>query len=172
MKKVIFSLLAIELALFVILFTTGCSNTKRETSDVMHERAVIVTLIYSPSEHHTHLGTTMMDDFNNPLGGTDYNGDHGIKIGKIHGETVQISESNVPERYGVVFQCQHGTFTVEGSDTKHRVLYNKLYNNVHDTVDVLYKEIYLVTYDKDDKTKVVKKVLDDLKFIDAQIIQK
>jgi hypothetical protein len=40
------------------------------------------------------------------------------------------------------------------------------------TVAVLYRELYNVTYDKEDKTKVIKKELIDLDFLDAQIITK
>lgn len=169
MKKI-----AILLTLSVVLFAS-CSNQKKEYSDVLHEKAIVVTLIYTPSEHKTELTKTMMDDFNNPLQGTDLNGNKGVKIGTINGETVQITSSTIPEKYGVVFQCQHGTFTIEGSEQKHKILYQKLYNNIRDTVDVLYKEEYLVTYDdvnKDGKDEVVSKILNDLDFIDAQLIPK
>lgn len=157
------------IGMLIALVLFSCSNTKTEYSPILHEQAVVVALIYSPSEHHTNLGTTMMDDFNNPMGGVDMNGNHGIKIGG----GMQISESNIPEKYGVAFQCQHGTFTVEGSEVKHKVLYNKLH--VKDTVDVMYKEEYRVTYKKNDKTgqkEVVNRVLNDLDFIDAQIVKK
>ena len=158
MKNVLFILIG-------LIFLTSSCNTKRVESGVLHEKAVIITAIYSPSEHHTSLGTTMMKDYNNPIGGVDMNGNHGVVIGKMHGQTVQISESTIPEKYGIVFQCQHGTFTIEGSEQKHKILYDKLRGNINDTVDVLYKEIYQVTT-KDDKE--VERKLVDLDFIDAQ----
>jgi hypothetical protein len=34
----------------------------------------------------------------------------------------------------------HGTFTVEGLEIKHRVLYDKMYGSVDDTVTILYVE--------------------------------
>lgn len=170
MKSKILTLIALS-----FIFLVSCNNTKTEYSPVLHEKCVIISLIYSPSEHHTQLTNTMMDDFNSPLTGVDINGNKGVKIGKMNGRSVQITSTTIPERYGVVFQCQHGTFIVEGEKEKHKILYQKLYNNVHDTVDVLYKEVYTVTYDdknKDGVDEVVSRVLTDFDFIDAQLIKK
>ena len=123
----------------------------------------MVTLIHSPSEHHTNLTQTAYD--NGSLMGTDYNGNTGMKIGK----NLQVTTTTIPEKYGVAFQCEHGTFTVEGSETKHRVLYDKLYREVGDTVTILYKEEYLLTYETKNKERVlVKKELRRLDFVDAQ----
>jgi hypothetical protein len=163
-----------KLFLFSIVtaLIAGCSNAKTEYSDVLHEKAVIVTLIYSPSEHRTEITETVMDDFNSPLHGTDWNGNKGIKLGEIDGSQIQLTSTTIPEKYGVVLQCQHGTFTVEGSKPKHKILYQKLQRNVGDTVDVLYKEAYSVTYDKNDKSKVLSRQLIDMDFVDAQLIKK
>ena len=94
----------------------------------------------------------------------DYNGDIGIGIGS----GLQISSNEVPEKYGVVFKCQHGTFTSQGSDERHKELYNKLQNN--QGVDVTYKEIYRTTYDDidgDGKNDLVERVLTGFDFLDA-----
>jgi hypothetical protein len=169
MKKLyLFTFLA---AIIVGFYLTSC-NTKREYSNTLHEKVVVVALIYSPSQHNTEITETVVDDYNNPFKGSDINGNKGLKIGKINGRDAQLTTTTIPEKYGVVFQCQHGTFTIEGSEQKYQILYQKLYNSVHDTVDVLYREMYNVTYDKKDKTKVIKKELIDLDFLDAQIISK
>jgi len=83
----------LSLILIGLVFFTSC-NTKRIESGVLHEKSVVITSIYSPSEHHTSIGTTMMNDINNPIGGVDMNGNHGVIVGKMNGQTVQISESN------------------------------------------------------------------------------
>ncbi len=158
MKKII-TLLGIA-ALFA-----SCQDIRTESSDTMYEKATIVTLIYSPSEHKTEITQTAFGSKGMGIG-TDWNGNTGIKISKNY----QITSTTIPEKYGVVFQCQHGTFTVEGSDQKYKVLSQKLSKEVGDTVNILYKEQYLVTYekDKDGKSKEVSRVLKKLDFIDAQ----
>ena len=164
MKKII-------LLIFPLILLSGCIHTETEHSGVLHEQATIVTLIYSPSEHKTELTNTAYSTNNDDLIGTDWDGNTGIKIS----DNYQITSTTIPEKYGVVFQCQHGTFTVEGSEQKHKVLYDKLRSNIKDTVDVLYKEKYLVTYDdkdKDGKDEVVSRILQGLDFIDAQCIKK
>lgn len=157
------------LSLATATMLVSCADVRIESSDVIHEKATVVTLLYSPSEHHTELKQTLYHQ--DGITGTDYDGNQGIRIGKDH----QITSTTIPEKYGVAFQCQHGTFTIEGSDSKDRVLYNKLINSVRDTVDILYKEEYRVTYEKDEKTgnKVeTSRVLNRLDFIDAQILKK
>ena len=158
MKKVLFVL---EIASSVLL--SSCADTEIETTGVLKEKAVVVTLIHSPSEHHTNLTQTAFD--NGGMMGTDYNGNTGMKIGK----NLQVTTTTIPEKFGVAFQCEHGTFTVEGSETKHKVLYDKLYREVGDTVTILYKEEYLLTYETKDKVRtLVKRELRRLDFVDAQ----
>ena len=168
MKKILLVLIVI------LLILTSCNGPKKEYSDVLKEQATIVNIIYTPSQHSTYLSETMIDDHTNLMKGVDMNGNSGIKIGN----GIQVSESNIPEKYGVVFQCQHGTFTIqgnnkEGENSKYKILYDKLKNNIGDTVHVLYKEEYLVYYEKDkNRNKIIsKKVLNDLDFIDAQLIK-
>jgi hypothetical protein len=152
--------------LFLILATialVGCKDTEMLTTGILKEKAVVVTLIHSPSEHNTELTQTAFH--NGDIMGTDINGNQGIKVGK----NMQLTTTEIPERFGVAFQCEHGTFTIEGSESKHRVLYNKLSREVGDTVTILYKEIYMLTYEtKDKERKLISKVLTKLDFIDAQ----
>lgn len=156
--------LLVVLSIFVLgFFLTSC-GPEVEKSGNLQEQAVIVNMIYTPSKHEMHLGKTMMNDYNNPLGGVDMNGNKGIVIGEMNGETVQISESTIPEKYGVVFQCQHGTFTIQGDNregeiSKYKVLYDKLGGHIGDTVNVIYQEVYHVYYEKNDDGKKVEAFL-------------
>jgi hypothetical protein len=154
--------------LFLILATiafVGCKDTEMLTTDILKEKAIVVTLIHSPSEHNTELTQTAIH--NGDLMGTDFNGNQGIKVGN----NLQVTTTTIPEKFGVAFQCEHGTFTVEGDRLKDKVLYEKLYREVGDTVIILYKENYTLTYEtKDKERKLISKVLTSLDFIDAQKI--
>jgi len=162
--------------LIALFLLTSCVDQEVETSGTLTEKAMVVTLIHSPSEHKTEITRTMhthsslLDEEDNDLlgiasTGVDYEGNSGIKISKNH----QLTTTTIPEKFGVAFQCSHGTFTIEGSETKHKVLYDKLYRNVGDTVTILYKEEYLLTYETENKVrKLVKRELRRLDFIDAQ----
>lgn len=153
------------LALASIVLLSSCEDTEIETSGILKEKAVVVTLIHSPSEHHTNLTTTAYDHGEDSFTGTDYNGNTGFKVSK----NLQVTTTTIPEKFGVAFQCEHGTFTVEGSETKHKMLYDKLYREVGDTVTILYKEQYLLTYETKDKVRtLVKRELRRLDFVDAQ----
>ncbi len=151
--------------LLLLSLTTlmACADVERQETEIMHEKAVVVTLIHSPSQHNVELTQTAYKT-NNHIG-TDYNGNTGLSIG----DGVQLTTSTIPERFGVAFQCQHGTFTVEGDKIKHKVLYDKLYGRMRDTVDILYKENYLLTYETENKVRVLKKKeLIKIDFVDAQ----
>lgn len=159
--------------LVLVTILSSCTDIRTEYSEIIHEKAIVVTLIYSPSEHHTELTHTAFPTMGDDEGmiGTDYNGNTGFRVNK----NLQITSTTIPEKYGVVFQCQHGTFTIEGSEQKHEILYSKLLNNTRDTVEVLYKEQYTVTYEENKQTgkkEEVSRVLSDLDFIDAQVIKK
>lgn len=145
-----------------ILFV-GCQDVRIESSETLKEKAVIITLIHSPSEHHTDLTQTA---FKTGVMGTDFDGNTGIHVGG----GMQITSTTIPEKFGVAFQCKHGTFTIEGSETKHQVLYNKLMKNVGDTINILYQEQYRVVYEenKEGKKVVTSRELYKLDFIDAQ----
>src|SRR3989339_741911 len=147
---------------------TGCKEIKTEVSNVLHEDAIVITKIYTPSRHDTDIELKAMNLMEEEEGvgsvSMDYDGDFGIGIGN----GLQISSSEVPEKYGVVFKCQHGTFTSQGSDERHKELYRKLQDN--QGVDVTYKEIYRTTYDDidgDGKNDLVERVLTGFDFLDA-----
>lgn len=146
-----------------LLALASCADTEIQETPVLKEKAVVVTTLYSPSRHDTRVTQTAFD--HGGVMGTDYNGNSGVKISK----NMQITTTTIPEKYGVAFQCEHGTFTVEGEDNKYRVLHNKLSSSVGDTVTVLYKEQYKLTYEKINGVRtLVKRELYDLDFIDAQ----
>jgi hypothetical protein len=147
------------------LFTlVGCQDTEIERTGTLLEKAVVVTLIHSPSEHKTEV-TRVAYKNGDGMTSTDFNGNTGYKISK----NKQVTTTVIPAKYGVAFQCDHGTFTVEGDKTKHKVLYDKLYQSVGDTVTILYQEEYLLTFEKiNDKRVLVKRQLRRLDFLDAQ----
>lgn len=151
------------LALGLILSLTSCADTEIETTPILKEKAVVVTTLFTPSEHNTEVTRTMYD--HGGFTGTDYNGNTGIKVGKNY----QVTTTTIPEKFGVAFQCAHGTFTVEGEETKHRVLHDKLASSIGDTVTILYREHYTRTYEKvNGVRKLVKRELYDMDFLDAQ----
>jgi hypothetical protein len=146
-----------------LLAIAGCKEVVREESQILHEDAMVVERIYSPSRHNTSVGLTAVK-----VGGgfgMDYRGNMGCRIGN----GLQISSSTVPEKYGVMFKCQHGSFTSQGSDVRHKNLYQRL--KTGELVDVTYKEIYRTTYEDVKGTKkheVIERVLVDFDFLDAQ----
>ena len=150
------------------VFVAGCKDVKIEKSKVLHEDAKVVTAIYTPSRHDVGIGKKMMD---NPVGfgATDWQGRSGFAVGDV-----VISHNEVPENFGILFQCQHGNFTSQGSDVRHKALYNKLKDWEGKMVDVTYMEIYRVTYedkDKDGEKEEVSRVLIDFDFLDADKIE-
>jgi len=175
LKKMITVIIAVVVLATIVLLLSSCGY-EREVSPLLHEDAIIIAMIYTPSEHRTKITKTFNDDIVNPLVGHDINGNSGIKIGSIDGEAVQVTSTTIPAQYGVVFQCQHGTFTIQGAETwngkvsKYKILYDKLYGHVHENVDVIYQEIYSVKYDNVDNKKIeIERKLVDLDFIDAQL---
>lgn len=149
---------------------SGCDRRENRTeiSDTLHEDAVVVTRIYTPSRHNTEVGLRAINIDGDGAGsiGIDFSGNTGIGIGG----GLQISSSTVPEKYGAVFKCKHGIFTSQGSDKRHKNLYDKL-QGVQE-VDVSYNEIYLSTYEDrngDGKKELIERKLIDYDFIDAQL---
>jgi hypothetical protein len=153
MKKIIASLGAVAA---LTLSNLGCQYETKECSDVLHEDATVIARIHTPAKHEKKTCLTAMN-----LGamGRDYEGNMGIRIGS----GLQISSSTIPERYGVLFQCEHGNFTTQGSEEKHKNLYERLKTN--DLVDVTYKEVYNTIKDG---TNIISRVLNDYWFLDAQ----
>ena len=100
--------------LFLVLSSillVSCADTERLTTDILKEKAIVVTLIHSPSEHNTELTQTAFH--NGDLMGTDMNGNQGIKVGK----NLQLTTTTIPEKFGVAFQCEHGTFNLSNAES-------------------------------------------------------
>jgi hypothetical protein len=152
------------LGLLGILTLSGCDSYRSERSPVLHEDARVAAKIHSPSRHNTDIGFTAIK-----LGGSfgmDYGGNFGLRIGN----GMQLSSTSIPEKYGILFECQHGNFTSQGSDERHKNLYNRLQTN--DIVDVTYRELYEVHYsdvNNDGKQEVVERKMYAMDFLDAQV---
>jgi len=156
-EKTLPYILAGALALVTLV---GCKEIKTETSGVLHEDATVVNKIYTPSVHQAELNPTISKV------GSSF-GMSGDGVGMSFGG-MTITESTVPEKYGAVFKCKHGTFISQGSDKRHKNLYNKLQEGQE--VDVTYKESYRATYDDiddDGKKDLIERVLIKFDFLDA-----
>ena len=145
------------LCVFMILMI-GCRDVRREFSDTLHEDAIVVETVHTPSRHQTGLGFTAIKT--GPFG-MDFGGDFGLRIGG----GMQISSTTIQEKFAVVFKCQHGKFIIHRKD-----VYEKLKDHTGETVVVAYREIYRTTYVmKDDKKEVVGRILMDYDFLDATL---
>ena len=137
------------------LLLASCGSgieTKTELSDVLTEDAIVSEIVYMPSRHGSGsgIGPTM-----------DFDGNIGFAF-----SSVSVS---IPEKYAVVFKCQHGKFISEGTDQRHKDLWQRL-SEGHEVV-VTYKEIFKSTYqdtDGDGKKEVIKRELVAYDFLDAQ----
>jgi len=149
--------LAVSSLLVAIVFvTTGCTEVKTEFSPTIHEDAVIVSAVHTPARHDVGLGMTAMDT---GVGHMDFNGNMGVPIGG----GMQISSVETPEKFAVVFRCQHGEFIIQ-----RREIYDRFHNLIGSTADVTYREEYRVTYEKREGVKeVTDRVLVDYDFLNA-----
>lgn len=143
----------------IVFFLMSCEEVKREYSATLHEDAFVADVAYTPSYHGNELGLSAFKT--GPIG-MDYSGNVGLRIGG----GLQISSVTVPEKFAVVFKCQHGKFIVAK-----QAIYEQLKNSVGQTVDVAYREIYRTTYDnKSRKEKqVVDRVLISYDFLSATL---
>lgn len=154
----------IFLLLLVILFFS-CKEIKQEVSEVLHEDATIVNTVFTPSTHRAEVGMAAIGGKTGSIG-IDFSGNVGIGLGN----GLQISSVTVPEKFAVVFECKHGGFISQGTDIRHKDLYERFKERKGSEVDVTYKEIYRVTYDdvdKDGKKEVIERVLVDYDFLNA-----
>lgn len=154
-----------NLAIGLLLATTAtgcnCADTRSEMSDIIHEDARVANRVFTPSRHDTELEFSA---FNTGSFGVSYSGNPGLHIGN----NLQVSSVEVPEKYAVVFECQHGGFISQGSDLRHQSLYEKLKGV--GVVDVTYRELFKATYqdlDKDGKKELTSRVLVGYDFLDA-----
>ena len=126
---------------------SGCEQkriTRREISDILHEDAMVTETIYMPRRHGSATGV----DFN---------------------LNVTFSDVDIPEKYALVFKCQHGKFVIEGKGDRYKQLWSRFTQG--DLADVEYKESYISVYedkDGDGKKDLVERRLVDYDFIDAQ----
>ena len=128
----------------------GCGpDIKNDSSTILHEKGVVVDVVYSPSKHGSGAGPTI-----------DFNGNIGIAFTSV----------TVPERYAVVFKCEHGEkFIVQGKTQEYKDLWQRFVEG--DSVDISYKELYRSTYEDtndDGEKELVKRELIDYDFLDAQ----
>lgn len=140
------------------LWLAGCDfirslpETRTEYSKVLHEDAKVVDVVYTPSRHGGGIG---------PSFGMTSGGDAAVGLA--------VTSVNIPEKYAVVFKCQHGKFIVEGEDKEHKNLWGRLQEGQE--VDVTYKEIYEATYmdaNKDGKKEYIERKLIKYDFLDAK----
>lgn len=129
MKKIVAFLLCAAL--------TACGVHYGE-SEVLTEPGKVVDLLYVPAGH----GDTSSV-------GVSTSGNLVFSGGSIY----------IPARYGIVFECTHGRFAIEGRET----LWKRL--KVGDSVNIKYKEQFR-TYD-DGRPKEVY----DLSFVDAEVVK-
>lgn len=133
-------------------FIRSLPETRTEYSDILHEDAKVVDVVYTPSRHGSGVG---------PSFGMTSEGDAAIGIA--------ITSVSIPQKYAVVFKCQHGKFISEGEDKRHKDLWERLQEG--QDVDVTYKEIYEATYidiNKDGKKELRERKLIKYDFLDAQ----
>lgn len=133
---------------------TGCKETKIELSDILHEDAIVSDVVYTPSRHGSGGG----------MGPTiDITGDGGIGVAMT---SVSV---HIPEKYAVVFKCQHGKFIVGGTDKQHRDIWERFSEGQN--VDISYREVFKSVYDDidgDGKDDLLERKLIDYDFLDAQ----
>ncbi len=142
MKCNIGILLVCLLTLILVTGLTGCKNVKIEYSAQMEEKGVVNDVIFTPSSHTTTLTP-----------GMDFDGN----------STLHITSSSVPEKFSVIFFCEHKVkFVIQGSDEFHRELWKKLRRD--QAVTIVYREVYRVTYEHGE---MLTRELVDYDFLDA-----
>jgi len=126
-----------KLSLGLLLFLASYGPTYTwETSDLLKEDAKVVCLIHTPSHHHSDIN---------------------VGINMDGGLTFTPISINIPEKFGVVFECQHGKFTVYREE-----LFDKL--TLMQEVTISYKEIWRKQW-TDNKVTEIRLIKYD--FIDA-----
>ena len=142
----------------IMLFSIGCREVKQEFSNILHEDATISDAVYTPSRHDSELGLTAFKT--GPIG-VDFGGNLGFRIGS----GLQISSVEVPEKFAIVFKCQHGQFIIGRKE-----VYEKLKDHKDKRVDVSYREIYRTVYDTEGgEKKIIERALTDYDFINATL---
>lgn len=132
-------LLTVAFALYtaVLIACTGCDNYER--SATLTEDAVVTDLIYTPPVHGSGSGISTGGDFT-------------------------FTSIEVQPVWGVVFECQHGNFVSQGSDSRHQRLWAKLPKG--SKVRVSYQELYRVPVEKP-----ARRILTGYDFLDAEVVK-
>lgn len=133
--------------MFVIFLSVGCEKTLYEHSELKTEPATVEDLVYMPPNHGWGLTPTV---------GVNLDGDLHVGINHV--------SVNIPERYAVVFRCQHGKFIIQNDQEKTKTLYQRLHR--YQEVTVTYREIYEVV--KEGEKIVVPPKFIRYDFIDAR----
>lgn len=116
MKRPLLAALSVTLVALALLgflsLLSGCDFAVRQYSATMTEPATVADLAYVPAGHGSGVGISMKGD-------------------------LSVSSVDIPERYAVVFHCNHGKFVVEGS--QYKPLWLRLREG--QPVTVLYREV-------------------------------
>lgn len=136
MKKL--PLITTILCLFLVI---ACESDKQEYGSTLTEHGEIYDTAFVPSGHGSDISL-----------GTSTNGDL----------TITPVSIDIPERYAIVFKCQHGKFIINGDKAKN--LYHRFSRG--DKCTISYREVIRV-HMKDGKE--VSRSVYDLDFLDATI---
>lgn len=120
----------------VSLFCGGCDMPQTQYSAELTESGTVHDTAFVPKGHGSDTAV-------------------GFNTGKGGGVTITPVSITIPERYAVIFKCEHGKFVIDGNTGKE--LYKRLERG--DSVTIRYREVYRVTRTE---TNLV-----DLDFVDA-----
>lgn len=128
-----------------VLLAVGCDDVRQERSVEKTESANVVDLCYMPANHGEGLGV-----------GTGFtsNGEMAVSVTPV--------SVDIPAKYAVVFECQHGKFVIENDQAKAREMWGRLKRD--QKVTVRYKEVWDVKYEEN---KEVSRAFKKFDFIDA-----
>jgi len=114
-----------------------------EYSEELTEPATVIEKIHTPSSHT--MGLVPKLDL--------VSGSVALELGLV----------TAPEKYGLLFRCQHGEFVIQGSDDKYQTLYKQFEREQRVTVH--YREAYHMTYQGDE---LMQRELFDYDFLYAE----
>lgn len=136
--------MATKRAWIILLALAACDSARTETSEELVEEAEVVQVIYQPSQTSSSSGTSM---------------DLDLKV-KFHNHTITS-----PDKFAVVFKCQHGKFVIEdeGKGSRAERLWKKLAQG--DKVSIRYKEVNTTWPDG-------RRELQKYEFLDAEKVEK
>lgn len=126
----------------IVFLLQGCVREVTEYSPELTEEATVVDVVYVPSRHGDGVGPTVGS-----------NGEVGLAFTSV----------DIPEKYAVVFECQHGKFIIEHNQEKTKELWQRLHRD--QKVTVTYREEYRAKYDGE---KLIERRLHKYDFIDAK----